>query len=286
MADAPVMAGKSVLVTGGTSGIGKATAAGLAALGARVGITGRDPARTEAVAASIRATPGSPVVDGFAADMSAQAGVRRLAAQVLDTYPRLDVLVNNAGGFWAHRHVTADGLEHTFALNHLAPFLLTSLLLDRLAASAPARGCPPSRPGRRKPRFPGVRCPVFGSLDYIYLPVADVDGEALRYVQVLGAELVWKVRGMGTTVACLRAGEHGPAIALGHLQGPGAILVYRVQDYAATVAHLRARHIAVRELEIPHGPCATFTMEAGQRYAVYQLVRPDAVHQFDGRIDP
>jgi retinol dehydrogenase 14 len=78
-------------------------------------------------------------VDAFAADMSVQAGVRRLAAQVLDTYPRLDVLVNNVGGFWAHRHVTADGVEHTFALNHLAPFLLTSLLLDRLIASAPAR---------------------------------------------------------------------------------------------------------------------------------------------------
>jgi retinol dehydrogenase-14 len=139
MADAPLMAGKSVLVTGGTGGIGKATATGLAALGARVGITGRDPARTEAAAAGIRATPGSPAVDAFAADLSVQAGVRRLAAQVLDTYPRLDVLVNNAGGFWAHRHVTADGLEHTFALNHLAPFLLTSLLLGRLTASAPAR---------------------------------------------------------------------------------------------------------------------------------------------------
>jgi retinol dehydrogenase 14 len=133
------LAGKCVLVTGGTGGIGKATAIGLAALGARVGITGRDPARTEAAAAAIRATPGSPAVDAFAADLSVQAGVRRLAAQVLDTYPRLDVLVNNAGGFWAHRHVTADGLEHTFALNHLAPFLLTSLLLDRLTASAPAR---------------------------------------------------------------------------------------------------------------------------------------------------
>ena len=139
MTDPPLMAGKSVLVTGGTGGIGKATAIGLAALGARVGITGRDPARTEAAAAGIRAAPGSPAVDAFAADLSVQAGVRRLAAQVLDTYPRLDVLVNNAGGFWAHRHVTTDGLEHTFALNHLAPFLLTSLLLDRLTASAPAR---------------------------------------------------------------------------------------------------------------------------------------------------
>ena len=139
MADVPLMAGKSVLVTGGTGGIGKATAIGLAALGARVGITGRDQARTEAAAAGIGAAPGSPAVDAFAADMSAQAGVRRLAAQVAGTYPRLDVLVNNVGGFWAHRHLTADGLERTFALNHLAPFLLTSLLLDRLTASAPAR---------------------------------------------------------------------------------------------------------------------------------------------------
>ena len=78
-------------------------------------------------------------MDAFAADLSSQAEVRRLAAQVLDAYPRLDVLVNNVGGFWATRHVTADGLEHTFALNHLAPFLLTDLLLDRLKASAPAR---------------------------------------------------------------------------------------------------------------------------------------------------
>jgi hypothetical protein len=134
---------------------------------------------------------------------------------------------------------------------------------------------------------PGKRWLVFGSLDYIYVPAADVDGEALRYVQTLGAELVWKVRGMGTTVACLRVGESGPAILLsGHLQGPGAILVYRVRDYAATVAQLRARGVAVHELEIPHGPCGTFTTEAGQRYAVYQLVRPHAVHLFDGRVDP
>jgi len=153
----------------------------------------------------------------------------------------------------------------------------------RCGAAAPA--CRLVRVGG-SPR-PGVRWPVFGSLDYVYVPAGDVDGEVLRYVQGMGAELVWKVRGTGTTVACLRVGDSGPAILLsGHLRGQGAILVYRVQDYAATVAQLRARNLAVHELEIPHGPCATFTMEAGQRYAVYQLVRPGAVHLFDGRIDP
>src|SRR5438094_1006948 len=133
------MAGKVVLITGGTGGIGKATAIGLATLGARVGITGRDLARAEQAAANIRATSGNTAVDAFAADLTSQAEVRRLAADVLDAYPRLQVLVNNVGGFWAHRHATADGLEHTFALNHLAPFLLTNLLLDRLTASAPSR---------------------------------------------------------------------------------------------------------------------------------------------------
>lgn len=134
------MAGKTVLVTGGTGGIGKATAVGLAARGAQVGIVGRDLRRAQAAAADIVRESGNPsIVDVFVADVSAQAEVRRLAGEVLDHYPRLDVLVNNVGGFWATRHTTADGLEHTFAVNHLAPFLLTHLLLDRLKASAPAR---------------------------------------------------------------------------------------------------------------------------------------------------
>src|SRR5207248_9395397 len=92
-----------------------------------------------AAAADIRAASNNAAVDAFAADLSSQTEVRRLAREVLDRYPRLDVLVNNVGGFWGHRRVTADGLEHTFALNHLAAFLLTNLLLDRLKASAPAR---------------------------------------------------------------------------------------------------------------------------------------------------
>ncbi|HZN75325.1 MAG TPA: SDR family oxidoreductase [Micromonosporaceae bacterium] len=133
------MSGKTVLITGGTAGIGKATAVGLARLGARVAITGRHAERAEAAADDIRAASGNPAVDAYGADLSAQAQVRRLAAEVLDAYPRLDVLVNNAGGFWNTRRVTVDGLEHTFALNHLAPFLLTHLLRDRLIATAPAR---------------------------------------------------------------------------------------------------------------------------------------------------
>jgi retinol dehydrogenase-14 len=132
------MTGRTVLVTGATGGIGKATALGLAALGAHLAITGRDPGRTEAAAREIRAA-GAGKVDVFVADLSAQAEVRRLAAEVLHRLSRLDVLVNNVGGYWNTRHVTADGLERTFALNHLAPFLLTNLLLERLTQSATAR---------------------------------------------------------------------------------------------------------------------------------------------------
>jgi NAD(P)-dependent dehydrogenase (short-subunit alcohol dehydrogenase family) len=132
------MAGRTVLVTGATSGIGKATALGLAAMGTHLAITGRDTSRTEAAAREIRAAGGGPV-DAFVADLSEQSGVRRLAAEVLQQLPRVDVLVNNVGGCWDSRHVTTDGLERTFALNHLAPFLLTQLLLDRLKDSAPAR---------------------------------------------------------------------------------------------------------------------------------------------------
>ncbi len=131
------MTGKTVLVTGASGGIGLATAAGLAQLGARVGLVGRDAARSEAAAERLRAAGG--LVDVFVADMSSQREVRRLADEVLAAYPRLDVLVNNVGGNWATRHPTVDGLERTFAVNHLAPFLLTNLLLDRLRASAPAR---------------------------------------------------------------------------------------------------------------------------------------------------
>lgn len=129
--------------------------------------------------------------------------------------------------------------------------------------------------------------PTFESLDFIYVPTADVDVTAETYVQVLGADLRWKVRGMGTVVACLSVSGSGPAILLsGHLEGDVPILVYRVADYAATVAALRAGGVdELHELEIPHGPCAAFRAAGGQRYAVYELVRPEVAGYFDGRID-
>jgi retinol dehydrogenase-14 len=126
-----VMDGRAVLVTGGTAGIGLATALGLARLGAHVAIIARTPTRTDDAVRQIDAA-GDGRTDVFVADMADQAEVRRLAAEVLDRMDTIDVLINNVGGYWHTRHVTADGLERTFAVNHLASFLLTNLLLDRL----------------------------------------------------------------------------------------------------------------------------------------------------------
>jgi retinol dehydrogenase 12 len=133
------MHGKICLVTGATLGIGKETALGLARLGAHVVIVGRDERRTRETAAWIAEQSGDPQVDVLVADLSLQSEVRRLAAAVNAIYPRLDILINNAGAIFTKREMTAEGFERTWALNHLAEFLLTQLLLDKLKASAPAR---------------------------------------------------------------------------------------------------------------------------------------------------
>jgi NAD(P)-dependent dehydrogenase (short-subunit alcohol dehydrogenase family) len=135
----PTMDGKTCLITGATSGIGKETAFGLARLGARVVIVGRDPDRTRAAADWIRRETGSEQVSFLLADLSSQSEVRGLAREFKDKYSRLDVLVNNAGGIFTRRETTVDGFERTWALNHLAYFLFTQELLELLKASAPAR---------------------------------------------------------------------------------------------------------------------------------------------------
>jgi NAD(P)-dependent dehydrogenase (short-subunit alcohol dehydrogenase family) len=122
------VAGATIVITGASDGIGAAAAARLSRSGENVVVVGRSPQKTTAVATRLGA-------DHFVADFTDLAQVRNLAKQLLDRYPRIDVLANNAGGFMGRREVTVDGHEKTFQVNHLAPFLLTTLLLDRLVES-------------------------------------------------------------------------------------------------------------------------------------------------------
>lgn len=130
--------GKTALVTGGTDGIGLVTAKALARMGAQVTIVGRNPEKTAGVANAIRKAGGKGV-ETIVADLAVMDGVRRAADVFLTRHDRLHILVNNAGAMFVNREVNADGYEKTFALNHLAYFLLTNLLLDALKAAAPAR---------------------------------------------------------------------------------------------------------------------------------------------------
>lgn len=130
--------GKLCVVTGATSGIGYATAEKLVVLGARLVLVGRDPARGAAAAARLGVLRGGADITHLTADLERPPEVRRLAA-TLAALPRLDVLINNAGAIFRDRQETPEGFERTFALNHLAPYLLTRLLAPKLKASAPAR---------------------------------------------------------------------------------------------------------------------------------------------------
>lgn len=131
--------GKVVLVTGATAGIGQVTARELARKGATLTIVGRNPAKLTTVAEQIKAQTGNQHVETITADLSTHAGVQHVAYEFKKRHTRLDVLVNNAGAIYMNRQLSGDGLEMTFALNHLNYFHLTNLLLDVLKASAPAR---------------------------------------------------------------------------------------------------------------------------------------------------
>ena len=133
------MKNRICLVTGATNGIGFAASMQLAKLGATVIVTGRNPQKTDATVASIRQATGNKNIESLVADLSSLQQVRGLAQAFLSRYDKLHVLMNNAGVWVTQRAVSADNFELTFAVNHLAPFLLTHLLLDTIKASAPAR---------------------------------------------------------------------------------------------------------------------------------------------------
>lgn len=130
---------------------------------------------------------------------------------------------------------------------------------------------------------------MFGSLDFLYVPAPDVNAAIQYYVRVLGAELIWEIHDEEAVVAQLRLSESGPALLLAdHLEGSVPILIYRVEDLDATVAALRSRgwQPDSAPFEIPHGPCITFRDPGGQRFALYQLVRPEADAYLRGRHEP
>ncbi len=135
----PDMSGKVCLITGATAGIGRLAARDLAAMGATVIVGGRDRRKAEATVDWIRGETGTPAVEYLLADLSSQREIHRMADRFKERYCVLHALVNNAGGFFAGRRETEDGIELTFALNHLAPFLLTHLLLEALRRGAPSR---------------------------------------------------------------------------------------------------------------------------------------------------
>ncbi len=195
------MDGKQVVVTGATSGIGRVTAKALARKGAALAIVCRDAAKGHALAAEIRSGSAEPRVDVFLADLSKQADVRRVAVELLERCPRIDVLVNNAGIVNVRRELTDDGLEATFATNHLAYYLLTRLLLERLVASAPARIVNVASDAHR-----------FGTLDPDDLQNAkryrsmSVYGQSKLCNLLFSYELARRLEGTGVTVNALHPG--------------------------------------------------------------------------------
>ncbi|MCL6509407.1 MAG: SDR family oxidoreductase [Anaerolineae bacterium] len=135
----PNLQDKICVVTGATAGIGRVSARRLAEMGAKVIVVSRNPHKCDEVVAAIRQQTGNAAVEAMPADLSSLREIRALARRFLDAYPRLDVLLNNAGAIFTARQVSADGIEMTWALNHLGYFLLTHLLMDALAAAPAAR---------------------------------------------------------------------------------------------------------------------------------------------------
>ena len=195
------MRGKVCIVTGGTSGIGEVSARGLAQRGATVVVVGRNPERSARTVDRIKEQTGSPSVEFLLADLSSQTDIRRLVQQFESRYQRLDVLVNNAGALFFRRQLSADGIEMTFAVNYLAPFLLTNLLLDRLRASAPSRIINVSSDAHRRAKidFDNLQ----GERSYGGFRAY---GQAKLALTLFTYELSRRLKGTGVTVNALHPG--------------------------------------------------------------------------------
>lgn len=206
MANTGEQAGKTMVVTGASSGIGLATAAALAGGGARVVVTARDEGRGRRAVEQIQRASGSDSVELAVFDLATLASVRKGAAELLDRCERIDVLVNNAGLVLSRRQLTADGLEATFAVNHLGPFLLTQLLLERIKASAPARivnvASTAHKGARRGLDFDDLQS------EHGYRAMAVYSKSKLANIYFT-TELAKRLTGTGVTANCLHPGTVG-----------------------------------------------------------------------------
>ena len=195
------MRDKVCIVTGANSGIGRTTALGLAGLGATVVMVCRDQGRGETARRDISAQSGNESIDLLVGDLASQRSTRELATKIQEKYQRLDVLVNNAGRLISHRSMTEDGLEATFALNHLGYFLLTNLLVDLLKASAPSRIVNVASSAHR-----------MGTIDFDDLQYETGYGGYKAYSRsklanvMFTYELARRLAGTGVTVNCMHPG--------------------------------------------------------------------------------
>ena len=212
------MNGKVVLITGGTGGIGKAAATALAGMGAEVVVVGRKTEKGGAAVAEMRKKSGNDDVSLLLADLSVQAEVRKLAEDFGDRHDRLDVLVNNAGLVLSERNETPDGIEAQFAINHLAPFLLTNLLSDLLKKSAPSRVVTVSSEAQR-----------WGKMDFDDLQSKKryrgfpVYGMTKKANILFTYELAERLEGTGVVANCLHPGAVSTNFAQNN-RGPIALL--------------------------------------------------------------
>src|SRR5262249_40992053 len=196
------MKGKTCLVTGANSGIGKETALGLARMGARVVLVSRSQQKGERALSEIQRETKSSQLELLVADMSSFGSVRAAAARIAQRCPCLDVLINNAGAAVRYRTLSADGIEMTVARNHLGPGLVTMLLLDLLKASAPSRIVNVSSEAHRSARLD------LNDLQYErrrYNSLAAY-GQSKLLMNAFTFELARRLEGTGVTANCLHPG--------------------------------------------------------------------------------
>lgn len=233
------MRGKTVVITGGTSGIGAVAAERLAQLGARIVLVARDKIRAEATLARLRESAPHTAHSVYYADLTRLAEMKRVATEIAGQEPRIDVLINNAGALFGKRRLTEDGLEYTFALNHMAYFVVTEGLRERLAASAPSRVVSTASAAHQGTivDFDDLQSEKGFGARRAY-------GRSKLYNILFTRELARRLHGTGVTANCLHPGFVATRFAdqsgglISHFVWVAKLFAISVDEGARTIVHL------------------------------------------------